>query len=73
MEIRFELEDSDLVIEFDSDFLCENFSDRTEVLWKFQHGTHTPVVANVFNSTSASESRPYDLLPTLRLRCGHDA
>ena len=67
MEIVFESENSDFDIVFESDLLSENFSDRTEVQWKFQHGTHTPVVANVFNSTSASESVSYDLLPTLRL------
>jgi len=73
MEIRFELEDSDdIVIEFDSSFLYEYFSDRTEVQWKFHNGTHTRIVANVFDCASTSESRPYDLLPTLRLRCGYN-
>ena len=73
MEIRLELENSDLIVEFDCDFLCENFSDREDLRWNLHNGNYTPIVADVFNSTSASESRPYDLLPTLRLCCGHDA
>ena len=70
MEIRFELEDSDdTVIEFDSSFLYEYFSDRTEVQWKFHNGTHTRIVADVFDSSPASESVSHNFLPTLRL-CG---
>ena len=67
MEIVFESENSDFDIVFESDLLCENFSDRTEVLWKFHNGTHSRIVADVFGGTPASEGRPYDLLPTLRL------
>jgi len=68
MEIVFESENTDFDIVFESDLLCENFSDRTEVLWKFQDGNYTRVVANVFDCTPASESVSCDLLPTLRLR-----
>ena len=68
MEIVFESENSDFDIVFESDLLCENFSDRTEVLWKFHDGTHSRIVANVFDCTPASESGSCDLLPTLRLR-----
>lgn len=73
MEFTLELENSDLDIVFESDLLSENFSDRTEVQWKFHYGTHTRVMADVFDSSPASESVSCDLLPTLRLRCGHDA
>ena len=72
MGIIFESENSDLVIEFESDLLCENFSDRTSVLWKFHDRTHTRVVADVFDCTPASESRPNSLLPTVRLRSRYD-
>jgi hypothetical protein len=74
MEIRFELEDrDDIVVEFDCDFLCENFSDREDLRWNLHNGNYTPIVANVFCGSSASESRTNSLLPTVRLRCGHDA
>jgi hypothetical protein len=69
MEFTFELENSDLVFEFEPSFFSENFSDRTAVQWKFHNGNHTQLMANVFCSPPASESRPYDLLSTMRL-CG---
>ena len=69
MEIVFESENSDLVIEFEPNFVCENFSDRTEVLWKFQNGTYSTILADVFCSTPKSEGESGCLLPTLRL-CG---
>lgn len=68
MEIVFESDNSDLDIVFESDLLCENFSDRTEVCWQFHDGTHTRIVADVFDCTSAGEGISYDLLPPLRLR-----
>ncbi len=69
MEFTLELENSDLDIVFESDLLSENFSDRTEVQWKFQDGNYTRVVADVFDSSPASESVSHNFLPTLRL-CG---
>lgn len=73
MEIRFELEDSDIVVEFDCDFLCENFSDREDLRWNLHNGNYTPIVANVFCGSSTSEGRTNSLLPTVRLRSGYDA
>ena len=72
MEFILEIENSDFVIEFDASFLCENFSDRTEVQWKLHHGNHTPIMANVFCSPSASEGRPNSLLPPVRLCSGYN-
>ena len=67
MEIIFESENSDLDIVFESDLLSENFSDRTEVQWKFQDGNYTRVVANVFTDIPESEDSPIDFLPIVRL------
>jgi hypothetical protein len=69
MEIIFESENSDLVIEFESDLLSENFSDRTDVQWKFQDGNYTRVVANVLNVPPKREDSSTHLLPFVRL-CG---
>ncbi len=69
MEFILEIENSDFVIEFDASFLCENFSDRENLRWNLHHGNHTPIMANVFCSTPASESRSNSLLPPVRL-CG---
>ena len=65
MEITFELEDSDLVFEFEfeSDFLCENFSDQTQVQWKLQNGTNSYPLADVFKRVTDEEDSTYDLLP----------
>ena len=72
MEIRLELENSDLIVEFDCDFLCENFSDREDLRWNLHHGNHTPVVANVFGSTHGSESAGQCVPQELRLCSGYD-
>tara|TARA_Y100000296_G_scaffold15617_1_gene18346 strand:+ start:309 stop:518 length:210 start_codon:yes stop_codon:yes gene_type:complete len=69
MEIIFESDIADFAIEFESDFLSENFSDRTDVQWKFQDGTHTRVVANVLNVPPNRRDSSTHLLPFVRL-CG---
>jgi len=69
MEIIFESENSDLVIEFESDLLSENFSDRTDVQWKFQDGNYTRTMANVLNVSPKREDSSTHLLPFVRL-CG---
>jgi len=67
MEIILELENSDLVIEFEPNFVRENFSDRTGVLWKFHNGTHSGVLADMFDCLQEDTDTRTNLLPTLRL------
>ena len=68
MEIIFEPEDSDLNIEFEPDFdLSINCCDIEKVQWKFQDGTHSGNVADVFSKPQTSRSRRTHLLPDLRL------
>ena len=68
MEIKFELEDSDIVADFEPDFnIPINCVDIEKVRWKFQDGTHTRVVADVFSNSQISRSRRTYLLPDLRL------
>jgi len=55
MEFILELEDSDLIIDFEPDFLCENFSDRTALRWEFRNKNYTGTMANVFNLTPEGE------------------
>ena len=70
MEFNFEFEDSDLVIEFESDFLCKNYSSTVEAQWQFQNRSHTGVMANVFYSIPKCKNTPVYILPSLRLFCG---
>ena len=65
MEITLELEDSDLVIDFEPDFLCGNVSDQTQVRWKLQNGGNSYSVADVFDGVSDEEDTTYDLLPNV--------
>ena len=65
MEITFELEDSDLVVEIDPDFVCSNYSSTTEVQWELQGGTHTTTVANVFDNLQECEHSRIYILPSL--------
>tara|TARA_R100001443_G_scaffold115789_1_gene134374 strand:+ start:886 stop:1095 length:210 start_codon:yes stop_codon:yes gene_type:complete len=69
MEFNFELEDTDLDIVFESGFVYENYSDRGDVQWKFHHGTHTRILADVLDSTPKDEGEPGCLLPCMRLCC----
>ena len=69
MEIVLELENSDLIIEFTPDVFDQNFSDRTEVRWDFQHGTHSAIMASLLvELPEIRDTSPY-LYTTLRL-CG---
>jgi hypothetical protein len=67
MEIILELENSDLVIEFDSNILYENYSDRTEVQWRFHDGTSSGVMADVFDCLQENSDTRTNLLPAVRL------
>jgi len=72
MEIYLELENSDLIIEFESSFFDQNFSDQTEVCWNLHHGNYTPIMGDVFPSTYASESICQCLQTQLRLCSGYN-
>ena len=75
MEITFELEDSDIVVDFEPDFGPSiNCVDIEKVQWSFQDGTHTGVVASLLGSTPEHEHPPTRLLPIVRLcdRCDED-
>jgi hypothetical protein len=52
MEITLELEDSDLVIEFEPEFdIAINCVDIARVQWKFQDGNYTGAMADVFDKS----------------------
>ena len=75
MEITFELEDSNIVVDFEPDFGPSiNCTDIEKVQWSFQDGTHTGVVASLLGSTPEHEHPPTRLLPIVRLcdRCNED-
>tara|TARA_R100000781_G_scaffold114919_1_gene87864 strand:+ start:604 stop:813 length:210 start_codon:yes stop_codon:yes gene_type:complete len=68
MEIVFESENTDIVIEFESSVFDQNFSDSTEVCWNFQNETHSGTMASLlFDLFEDQDSSEY-LLPTMRLR-----
>ena len=68
MEIKLELENSDIVADFDPEFdVASNCTDIEKVQWKFQNGTHTRVVADVFGSPEDGRSSTTYILPALRL------
>jgi hypothetical protein len=48
MEIELTLE-SGLVCDFTPDFRLPNSCDTEKIQWKFQHGKHSHLVANVFD------------------------
>ena len=64
MEIKFELEDSDLDCVFEPDFdIPINCCDIEKVAWKFQNGTHTRTMASLFSSSSEHEYPTTHILP----------
>tara|TARA_R110002020_G_scaffold457992_1_gene675143 strand:- start:3595 stop:3795 length:201 start_codon:yes stop_codon:yes gene_type:complete len=66
MEITFELEDSDIIVDFEPDFdLAVNCTDIEKVQWKFQNGNHTGVVADVFSKPQDDGDSPARILPHL--------
>ena len=65
MEITFELENSDLVIDFEPEFLCGNVSDQTQVQWQLHNRGNSHTLANVFNRIRDAEDSSYDLLPNV--------
>jgi len=53
MEITFEFEDSDILVEFEPDFDIDiNFCDIEKVQWSFQDGNHSGAVADLFSGLS---------------------
>ena len=68
MEITLELEDSDLIIDFEPDFdLSINCVDIEKVCWKFQDGTHSGAMAGLFGGTPKHEYTSTRLPQTVRL------
>ena len=65
MEITLELENSDLVIDFEPEFLCGNVSDQTKVQWQFHDRRNSYPLADVFNRITNAEDSGSDLLPNL--------
>ena len=66
MEIKFELEDSDLDCVFEPEFdININCCDIERVTWKFQNGTHTRTMASLFSRTPEYEYATTYILPTL--------
>lgn len=48
MEITFEFEDSDIIVEFEPDFDVDvNFCDIERVQWNFQNGNHSPILTSI--------------------------
>ena len=75
MEIIFELEDSDLVIEFTPDFrMPGNYSDTTKVQWKLQYDAnkkHLDDVQLEFSSESPIFKSNVSV-GNMRLLCGYN-
>jgi hypothetical protein len=68
MEITFEFEDSDLIVDFEPDFDVDvNFCDIERVAWNFQDGNHTPIVASMLSGAPEYEYPSTYIPPTLRL------
>ena len=66
MEITFELEDSDIIIDFDPDFdVSINFCDIERVSWEFHNGSHTGIVASLLRSTPEHEYATAYIFPTV--------
>jgi len=64
MEITFEFEDSDILVEFEPEFdLPYNCCDIERVAWNFQDGNHTPVVASLLSGSSKYEYPSTYILP----------
>jgi len=66
MEITFEFEDSDIIVEFEPDFDVDiNFCDIERVQWNFHNGNHSPVVASLFSGSPEYEYPTAYLLPSV--------
>ena len=75
MEIKFELENSDIDCVFEPEFdVAINCVDIEKVQWNFQNGTHTATVASLLRSTPKYEHASTHLPKTVRLcdRCNED-
>ena len=50
MEIIFEFEDSDIIVQFEPDFAVDiNFCDIEKVQWNFHSGNHSPIVTSILS------------------------
>ena len=56
MEIHFELEDSDIDVEFVADFRMPNHSDQTKVQWELSNSTDKEFVDDVLIRFPSEES-----------------
>ena len=66
MEITLELEDSDLIVDFDPEFdVAINCVDIEKVQWQFQDGNHSPIVADVFSFATEGRSTTTYIYPDL--------
>ena len=66
MEIKFELEDSDLDCVFEPEFdININCCDIERVQWNFQDGNHQGTMASLFGGPSEYEYPTTYILPTL--------
>ena len=64
MEIKFELEDSDLDCVFEPEFdININCCDIERVAWKFQDGNHQGTMASLFSGTPEHEYSSAYILP----------
>ena len=64
MEITFEFEDSDIIVEFEPEFDVDvNFCDIERVQWNFQNGNHSRVVASLLSGSSKYEYPSTYILP----------
>tara|TARA_Y100001951_G_C11286143_1_gene268824 strand:+ start:689 stop:931 length:243 start_codon:yes stop_codon:yes gene_type:complete len=73
MEIILELENSNLVIEFEPDFMRQNFADHNQVQWQLPNEPNTRRLDDVFSLVSEEQSNvgAGDCLECLRLLCRH--
>jgi hypothetical protein len=66
MEITFELEDSDIFVEFEPEFnVGINFCDIERVSWKFHNGSHSGIVASMLRCTPEHEYATAYIFPTV--------
>jgi len=66
MEITFEFEDSDILVEFEPEFdLPYNCCDIERVAWNFHNGSHTGTVASLLYGTSEHEYATTHISETL--------
>ena len=56
MEIIFEFEDSDIIVQFEPDFAVDiNFCDIEKVQWNFHSGNHSRTLEDLLDCTPEHE------------------